>query len=311
MRGAGRRAFSGVLAGPNWAEVAGEPNCPVGALKRSGVRSRSRGPVVGQAPNRSPPHRSASEAPLDGGVMPRGYLPPLASPNRAGPPRARPEHADVAQLVEQLIRNQQVAGSNPAVGSKPFNYLSYSFQGRTDHSPSVATILQPPRGAVRRPSRSEVGAESRLLERAGERAPDAASAASKSSIRRPSVTRRRPQTLLNESVDLCLRISNGVPELDESRPTAQQPPLLQRSRAQPEPSCCLPLIKQPHRYRVGAAGLLSLARLAGPWCLTRVDGLHVPIRALRRLQGLRHSPSPPSPAFGARMLIIIPDWSGK
>ena len=25
--------------------------------------------------------------------------------------------ADVAQLVEQLIRNQQVAGSNPAIGS--------------------------------------------------------------------------------------------------------------------------------------------------------------------------------------------------
>ena len=27
-------------------------------------------------------------------------------------------HADVAQLVEQLIRNEQVAGSNPVVGSK-------------------------------------------------------------------------------------------------------------------------------------------------------------------------------------------------
>jgi hypothetical protein len=26
--------------------------------------------------------------------------------------------ADVAQLVEQLIRNQQVSGSNPLVGSK-------------------------------------------------------------------------------------------------------------------------------------------------------------------------------------------------
>ena len=30
----------------------------------------------------------------------------------------RRKRADVAQLVEQLIRNQQVAGSNPAVGSK-------------------------------------------------------------------------------------------------------------------------------------------------------------------------------------------------
>jgi hypothetical protein len=31
------------------------------------------------------------------------------------------ENANVAQLVEQLIRNQQVAGSNPAVGSSPTN----------------------------------------------------------------------------------------------------------------------------------------------------------------------------------------------
>jgi hypothetical protein len=29
------------------------------------------------------------------------------------------EHADVAQLVEQLIRNQQVNGSSPFVGSIP------------------------------------------------------------------------------------------------------------------------------------------------------------------------------------------------
>ena len=28
------------------------------------------------------------------------------------------EHADVAQLVEQLIRNQQVIGSSPIVGSR-------------------------------------------------------------------------------------------------------------------------------------------------------------------------------------------------
>ncbi len=27
------------------------------------------------------------------------------------------DYADVAQLVEQLIRNQQVSGSNPLVGS--------------------------------------------------------------------------------------------------------------------------------------------------------------------------------------------------
>ena len=40
-----------------------------------------------------------------------GYL----AASRDGP-RARSQ-ADVAQLVEQLIRNQQVTGSNPVVGS--------------------------------------------------------------------------------------------------------------------------------------------------------------------------------------------------
>jgi hypothetical protein len=33
------------------------------------------------------------------------------------------EFADVAQLVEQLIRNQQVNGSSPFVGSMNFNNL--------------------------------------------------------------------------------------------------------------------------------------------------------------------------------------------
>jgi hypothetical protein len=32
--------------------------------------------------------------------------------------------ADVAQLVEQLIRNQQVSGSSPLVGSKVFKGIS-------------------------------------------------------------------------------------------------------------------------------------------------------------------------------------------
>ena len=32
--------------------------------------------------------------------------------------------AGIAQLVEQLIRNQQVAGSSPAAGSNNFNKLS-------------------------------------------------------------------------------------------------------------------------------------------------------------------------------------------
>src|ERR1035437_592230 len=32
------------------------------------------------------------------------------------------EHAEVAQLVEQLIRNQQVVGSSPTFGSIPFRF---------------------------------------------------------------------------------------------------------------------------------------------------------------------------------------------
>ena len=32
--------------------------------------------------------------------------------------------ADVAQLVEQSIRNRQVIGSSPIVGSRVFNYLA-------------------------------------------------------------------------------------------------------------------------------------------------------------------------------------------
>ena len=37
---------------------------------------------------------------------------------RYNPTRHRSSRADVAQLVEQLIRNQQVIGSSPIVGSK-------------------------------------------------------------------------------------------------------------------------------------------------------------------------------------------------
>ena len=44
-------------------------------------------------------------------------LAPPALPNRKATIQFE-RQADVAQLVEQLIRNQQVAGSNPAVGSR-------------------------------------------------------------------------------------------------------------------------------------------------------------------------------------------------
>ena len=36
--------------------------------------------------------------------------------------------ADVAQLVEQLIRNQQVRGSNPRVGSNKIKDLNHLWQ---------------------------------------------------------------------------------------------------------------------------------------------------------------------------------------
>ncbi len=66
----------------------------------------------------------------DGGLATRRRVPPGADGARAGSglesppsPPARPSgqrrtQADVAQLVEQLIRNQQVTGSNPVVGSR-------------------------------------------------------------------------------------------------------------------------------------------------------------------------------------------------
>jgi hypothetical protein len=39
-----------------------------------------------------------------------------------------PERADVAQLVEQLIRNQQVIGSSPIVGStRPYIFETFPF----------------------------------------------------------------------------------------------------------------------------------------------------------------------------------------
>ena len=41
------------------------------------------------------------------------------------------KNADVAQLVEQLIRNQQVSGSNPLVGSNLINDLGVIVGGPT------------------------------------------------------------------------------------------------------------------------------------------------------------------------------------
>jgi hypothetical protein len=78
----------------------------------------------------APPPLRPSAAPLSGPARPTqsptanllpcnpprpAYTPPSRSV--AGPPRDR-TGANIAQLVEQLIRNQQVSGSSPDVGSK-------------------------------------------------------------------------------------------------------------------------------------------------------------------------------------------------
>ena len=55
-------------------------------------------------------------------VLPSGVAPVVAHP--AGVRRSgQPTSAGVAQLVEQLIRNQQVSGSSPLAGSIRFNNL--------------------------------------------------------------------------------------------------------------------------------------------------------------------------------------------
>ena len=110
--------------------------------KRLPVPSRSRRSIsgrIGIAPRPALGPRTG-----DGGVAPlarvRPWHPPcpadtIAASEPVSAPRAplgrslsrppRPPRAlwaDVAQLVEQLIRNQQVAGSNPAVGSIRFAF---------------------------------------------------------------------------------------------------------------------------------------------------------------------------------------------
>src|SRR5262245_44845977 len=68
-------------------------------------------PSYGCRARRATPNLAASLAPRDPGAK-------VARASLGDPRRAqRAIRADVAQLVEQLIRNQQVAGSNPAVGS--------------------------------------------------------------------------------------------------------------------------------------------------------------------------------------------------
>ncbi len=65
------------------------------------------------------------------------------------PPFRAPVHADVAQLVEQLIRNQQVAGSIPAVGS----IIPGCYASRTASDRFLATRWQPLGSPPRLPSR--------------------------------------------------------------------------------------------------------------------------------------------------------------
>ena len=56
----------------------------------------------------------------------------------------RKTHADVAQLVEQLIRNQQVAGSSPAISSKK-DIVGFScyvlFRTHADEEPRKCGVI--------------------------------------------------------------------------------------------------------------------------------------------------------------------------
>ena len=62
--------------------------------------------------------RSNSSTPLRAGLL---YEPSRQRYNQqASHPSATPRQADVAQLVEQPIRNRQVSGSSPLVGSRSF-----------------------------------------------------------------------------------------------------------------------------------------------------------------------------------------------
>ena len=45
------------------------------------------------------------------------------------PPRPAASRADVAQSVEQLIRNQQVGGSSPLIGTNYINHLVAPWAG--------------------------------------------------------------------------------------------------------------------------------------------------------------------------------------
>ena len=49
--------------------------------------------------------------------------------------------ADVAQLVEQLIRNQQVSGSNPLVGSSMPSYERYKIAPRVEEPCLIAVVI--------------------------------------------------------------------------------------------------------------------------------------------------------------------------
>jgi hypothetical protein len=51
------------------------------------------------------------------------------------------ECADVAQLVEQLIRNQQVIGSSPIVGSILRSSYTFSLSFQTSETPLIHRIL--------------------------------------------------------------------------------------------------------------------------------------------------------------------------
>jgi hypothetical protein len=75
----------------------------------------------------------------------------------------QPRHADVAQLVEQLIRNQQVIGSSPIVGST----RCAAFPSRKIQSSKISVFLDIPfiRLPICHPGRSVRGLPTGLRQR--------------------------------------------------------------------------------------------------------------------------------------------------
>jgi hypothetical protein len=111
-------------------------------------RREANGPQVGDVLNRC-------VIPLDG-VVERVFLASASFANLLFRRRAARWRATLAQLVEQLIRNQQVAGSNPAGGSRElssFQEFQVHFQGGSAEPSAIVRVCQVKRGESSRRAR--------------------------------------------------------------------------------------------------------------------------------------------------------------